>query len=215
MSLLVKKICNVTFRKLTSITDKRFLPQRLREHGALIGFSLCAPRLCSKFEGFCHHIALSIIHIKLTIQPALTCASTALFPRSISVLNGVRSGAAVQLRQTQSTLATGASAVEDAPLTTPALVVPVLFGSEEILCQILRPDRNMPDPFPGGREHCIRDCRCNRWNTHFADARWVLAACNDMYFHLWHLVNPENRIIIKIALLNPSLFKGDGAVEGG
>src|SRR6266496_1133983 len=76
-----------------------------------------------------------------------------------------------------------------------------------------QPERQPPEPLPRCGENGVGDRRRDRRHGGLADTSGLLGARDDVRFDSRHLVEPQQRVVVKIRLLDASLFEADLSVE--
>ena len=78
---------------------------------------------------------------------------------------------------------------------------------------VRQPEGERPEPLAGEREHRVGDRRGDGRGPGLADAAHLGAALDDVDLDLRHLVDAQHAVVVEVALLDPAVLEGDGAVE--
>src|SRR5713226_3723348 len=74
------------------------------------------------------------------------------------------------------------------------------------LLQFVRSHRQAPNSFSGSGKDGICDSGSDRWHSGFTYAAVILVARHDVNFDARHFVDPQYRVVMIVALLNPSFL---------
>src|SRR5689334_18994057 len=72
-----------------------------------------------------------------------------------------------------------------------------------------RANRKPPNALARGGEDGVRDRQGDRREGRLTQSRWRISAWDEMHLDGWHLVQPQLRVIVKVALLDRPIREGD------